>query len=230
MGYGGLWVNTPLHRVSGKQPPGSNLRRTEPLNMGTSSKCSPGLVFHPSQLPHSRSFDSIPRINHLNTGRHIRSCSGGEAKFTSLSSGNGVLGRLCEQLLSTRILRSKDMYFLALELAHSLLPGARACVVKDGLVVSWKEPEPQGFCRVELLYQHWMLIYALLDEKYTPILLKPLLVKAWLSVASLLWHLTHTIEAVSHAPCWSLLHQGCKVTVQSPDTWVSCFVQTRRKS
>lgn len=123
VGYGGRWVNTPLHRVSGKQPPGSKLRRTEPLKMGISSKCSPGLAVTPSRLPHSRSFDSIPGINHLNTSPNIRSCSGGEVKLTSLSSGNGVLGRFCEQLLNTRILRSKDMYFLALELSHSRLPG-----------------------------------------------------------------------------------------------------------
>lgn len=46
------------------------------------------------------------------------------------------------------------------------------------MVVSWKDLEPGAFCRMELLYQHWTLIYALSREKYASILLQPLLFKA----------------------------------------------------
>lgn len=42
---------------------------------------------------------TIPRISHLHVSPNLGFCFGGEAKLTSLSSGNGTSGRFCWQLL-----------------------------------------------------------------------------------------------------------------------------------
>lgn len=43
--------------------------------------------------------ETIPRISHLHVSPNLGFCFGGEAKLTSLSSGNGTSGRFCWQLL-----------------------------------------------------------------------------------------------------------------------------------